>query len=121
MVGRVTQKKGDLAVSRAIFYFTNMGYDVSVPLTESASYDLVVDDGILHRVQVKYSSIDSVDLRRIHSNSKGYVISKYEDGDYDWLFIYWKGLDVLITQKPKTNWLSFGKSAIGAVSDLENQ
>ena len=34
-----------------------MGYDVSIPLTESAAYDLVVDDGHqLARVQCKFAS-----------------------------------------------------------------
>src|SRR5690348_11910182 len=36
--------KGDLATARAIARFTGMGFDVSIPLTESAAYDLVVDD-----------------------------------------------------------------------------
>jgi PD-(D/E)XK endonuclease len=32
-----------------------MGYDVAVPLTESAAYELILDDGDgLHRVQCKY-------------------------------------------------------------------
>jgi PD-(D/E)XK endonuclease len=42
---RTTQRKGDIATSRAIAAFTAIGYDVSIPLTESAAYDLVVDDG----------------------------------------------------------------------------
>jgi hypothetical protein len=51
-----------------------MGFDVSIPLTESASYDLIVDDGTsLYRVQCKFSSTPDVDLRRIHSNGTGYV------------------------------------------------
>src|SRR5581483_7375598 len=74
---RSTQRKGDIATSRAIAVFTAMGYDVSIPLTESAAYDLVVDDGSrLERVQCKYVSVsrNQVDLRRIHSNSTGYVV-----------------------------------------------
>jgi hypothetical protein len=39
---RQTQRKGDIAVAQAIATFTRMGYDVAVPLTESAPYDLVV-------------------------------------------------------------------------------
>jgi hypothetical protein len=35
-----------------------MGYDVSIPLTESAAYDLVVDDGDqLARVQRKFAIV----------------------------------------------------------------
>jgi hypothetical protein len=87
---RTTQRKGDIATSRAIATFTAMGYDVSIPLTESAAYDLVVDDGFqLARVQCKYANqpCRQVDLRRIHSNSKGYVVKRTTEGSYDWLFV----------------------------------
>jgi len=85
---RVTQRKGDVAVSQAVATFTKMGYDVSLPLTESASYDLIIDIGEeLKRVQVRYTSGPEVDLRRIHSNSKGYVIKKSKENAYDWLYV----------------------------------
>lgn len=67
-----------------------MGYDVSIPLTESAAYDLIVDDGHqLARVQCKFANQRrrQVDLRRIHSNSTGYVVKRTLDGSYDWLFV----------------------------------
>lgn len=85
---RITQRKGDLATAQAISTFTRMGYDVLIPITESASYDLVVDtsDG-LKRVQVKYSGNREVDLRNIHSNSNGYVVKKAKDNAYDWLYV----------------------------------
>lgn len=87
---RETQRKGDLAVSKAIATFTEMGYDVLLPLTESASYDLVVDvgEGELRRVQVRYCGVKEVALRRIHSNSNGYVVKKTKENSYDWLYIY---------------------------------
>lgn len=85
---RLTQRKGDLATAQAIATFTRLGYDVLVPITESAAYDLVVDtpDG-LKRVQVKYSSDREIDLRNIHSNSSGYVVKKTKQDAYDWLYI----------------------------------
>ena len=67
-----------------------MGYDVSIPLTESAAYDLIVDDGNeLARVQCKFASNPhrDVDLRRIHSNSSGYVVKHAAEGSYDWLYV----------------------------------
>jgi hypothetical protein len=79
-----------MATSRAIATFTAMGYDVSIPLTESAAYDLVVDDGRhLVRVQCKFASDRrrQVDLRRIHSNSAGYVVKRTPEGSYDWLYV----------------------------------
>jgi hypothetical protein len=87
---RTTQRKGDVATSRAIATFTAMGFDVSIPLTESAAYDLVVDDGQqLARVQCKFTSNPrrQVDLRRIHSNSSGYVLKQTAEGSYDWLYV----------------------------------
>jgi len=84
-----TQRKGDIAVGQAISKFTRMGYDVAFPFSESASYDLVVDTGKgLKRVQVRYSSAAEVALRRIHSNSKGYVVKKTKPNAYDWLYIF---------------------------------
>jgi hypothetical protein len=85
---RLTQRKGDIATSRAIATFTAMGYDVSIPLTESAAYDLVVDDqSQLARVQCKYIAGVQVDLRRIHSNGQGYVVKRTPAGSYDWLYV----------------------------------
>jgi dsDNA-binding SOS-regulon protein len=88
-VMRTTQRKGDVAVSQAIARFTKMGYDVALPLTESAAYDLIIDtaDG-LKRIQVRYSGAREVALRRIHSNSKGYVVKKTKADAYDWLYIF---------------------------------
>lgn len=84
---RTTQRKGDIATSQAIATFTRLGWDVSLPLTESAAYDLVVDDGELHRVQCKFSTGKEVDLRRIHSNARGYVVKHVERNAYDWLYV----------------------------------
>jgi len=67
-----------------------MGFDVSIPLTESAAYDLIVDDGEdLARVQCKFANDRrrQVDLRRIHSNSSGYVVKRTSEGAYDWLYV----------------------------------
>lgn len=85
---RNTQRKGDIAVSKALSTFTAMGYDVALPFTESAAYDLIADTGrSLKRVQVRFSSSKDVELRRIHSNSKGYVIKKTKKNAYDWLYV----------------------------------
>ena len=86
---RETQRKGDIAVAQAIATFTREAYDVSIPLTESAAYDLIVEGyGIIKRVQVRYSTNGEVDLRRIHSNSTGYVVKKTKKGAYDWLYVF---------------------------------
>jgi hypothetical protein len=85
---RTTQRKGDIAVSQAIASFTKNGWDVALPLTESAAYDLIVDIGDgLKRVQVRYTGTEIVALRRIHTNSKGCVVKKTIPNAYDWLYI----------------------------------
>jgi hypothetical protein len=85
---RATQRKGDIAAARAISTFTALGLDVSIPLTESAAYDLVVDrGGRFARVQCKYSSRREVDLRCIHSNSRGYVVKTVKAEAFDWLYV----------------------------------
>lgn len=87
-VMRITQRKGDIAVSQAIATFTKLGYDVCLPVTESAAYDLVIDTTQgLKRIQVKFTSSKEVDLRRVHSNSQGYVVKKSSINSYDWLYI----------------------------------
>ncbi len=85
---RTTQRKGDIAVAQSIATFTRMGYDLALPITESAAYDLLVDkDETIYRVQVRYNSGKDVELRRIHSNSQGYVIKKTKQNAYDWLYV----------------------------------
>lgn len=49
-----TRKQGDHGMGDAIAYYTSLGWGVSIPLTDSQKYDLIVDDGAqLLRVQVK--------------------------------------------------------------------
>ena len=97
---RITQRKGDRAVAQAIATFTKLGADVSFPLTESAAYDLVVDIGdVLKRIQVRFSSDKEVGLRRIHSNSNGYVVKKTRPNAYDWLYVLnSQGEEFLVTK-----------------------
>lgn len=99
---RETQLKGDTATTQAIATFTRLGHDVSVPVTESASYDLVVDlNGQLKRVQCKWCGAKdwSVGLRKIHSNSTGYVVKRYERDSFDMLYVLRSdGEEFLFTQ-----------------------
>ena len=72
MIMSTAQRKGDIATPQAVAKFTKMGFDTSIPLTESVPHDLVVDGGKkLNRVQVKYTSTKEIGLRNIHSNSGG--------------------------------------------------
>lgn len=49
-----TKKQGDWGLGIAIAYFVEQGHTVSLPLTDSQDYDLIVDiDNKLQRIQVK--------------------------------------------------------------------
>ena len=52
------RNSGDLGEANAIFKLTELGYKISLPIATSISYDLIADDGILHRVQVKSSTYE---------------------------------------------------------------
>lgn len=99
---RATQRKGDIAVAQAIASFTRRGLDVLLPLTESAAYDVAVDHGErIQRVQCKYTSTGFVDLRNIHSNSRGYVVKFLRPDAYDWLYVLHEdGREFLLQECP---------------------
>lgn len=71
-----SKQKGNIGIGAAISYYTRKGVNVCLPLTDSQSYDLVIDDGSLKRVQVKYTSqkVNSgnyiVELRSISGSSR---------------------------------------------------
>lgn len=48
-----TKQQGDLGVAAAIFEYTRAGYVVSIPATDNARYDLLVDNGTISKVQCK--------------------------------------------------------------------
>lgn len=52
-----TNSKGNIALGKAISYFTENEYIVSLPLNDSQCYDLIIEkNGVLQTVQVKYTS-----------------------------------------------------------------
>jgi len=90
-----SKQKGNLAVASAIKHFVSAGYTVSIPLSDTAKYDLVVErDGTFQAVQCKYAGhernpgIFSVPLYVCGGNrSAGNRRIKYQPGDFDILFV----------------------------------
>lgn len=90
-----SRKQGDLGTSFAIAYFSGQGYTISIPISDSQPYDLIIEkDGICERIQVKtcfkrtkYNKF-WVELRTI-SNTRGKKINirKISDKDCDKIFI----------------------------------
>lgn len=67
-----TKKQGDVGLGAAIAWFTSNEYTVSIPLTDSQDYDLIVDKtGIVSRVQVKTSSYKRNDNYYVQLSVKG--------------------------------------------------
>ena len=90
-----TKQQGDIGVAKAIYFYTASGYTVSIPNTDNAKYDLVVDkDGKLNRVQVKTTTFQApsgsyqVMLRTMGGNQSWSGVYKriYKD-DVDFLFV----------------------------------
>jgi hypothetical protein len=85
----VTQ--GTVGLSYAIAYLTKKGYNVSVPLVDNQSYDLVCEiDGDLKKVQVKTTRTKEnsnycIQLRSIRSNRTGNNIHKFDNKLSDYL------------------------------------
>ena len=81
-----SKKKGDAGVGVAIGYYTRRGLTVSIPITDSQDYDLIVEDEKgLQKVQVKATANGNVGLRILGGNSGS--VQKYgTDVIYDILF-----------------------------------
>jgi hypothetical protein len=87
--------KGNLAIASAIKHYVSAGYTVSLPLSDTAKYDLVVErDGAFRAVQCKYAGhersqgIFSVPLYVCGGNrSAGNRRVRYQEGDFDLLFV----------------------------------
>lgn len=87
----------------AIAYFSKLGWTVSIPITDSQDYDLVVDDGgNLLRVQVKTSKfrtphgIYQVSLKTCGGNRSGQTIKKFDENSSDLLFILLENGDMYL-------------------------
>jgi hypothetical protein len=87
-----SKQKGNAGIGAAIAYFTQEGHNVLIPLTDSQDYDLVVDiDGLLNKVQVKYTSQKApsgkyvIALRSISGTSRQ-TYKTVQDTNIDYLF-----------------------------------
>lgn len=89
-----SKKQGDVGLGVAIAWFVT-DYTVSIPLTDSQDYDLIVDkENSLYRVQVKTTSdkteygIYKVELRVKGGNKSGTgKIKKFDNKKVDLLFV----------------------------------
>ena len=65
------KERGNAGLALAIAYYGSNSYVVSIPLNDTQDYDLVVDNGTLKRVQVKFT---------LHMGRTGYSVSLKSSG-----------------------------------------
>ena len=85
--------KGDVGVGHVIARLLDLGWNVGVPISEHAHYDLFAEKGgVIHTVQVKYSTPDDnriiVKLKNNWSDKNGVHERKRETGDFTVLAVY---------------------------------
>lgn len=96
-----TKDKGNYAVGLAIAYFTKQLATILVPLNDSQEYDLVIDDGTLRKVQVKFTNSKNpagnyqISLRSISGSSRKEYANVTTSG-VDLLFVVTNDSDILL-------------------------
>ena len=118
-----THAKGNMALGKAISYFTEHEYTVSIPLNDSQYYDLIIEkDGVLQTVQVKYTSdvkpsgAYQCKLRTISGTSRR-VIYTVKDTCVELLFCYCANGDMfLIPTKDFNNRSEIALSRVRAIN-----
>lgn len=87
----ITKTKGLVTELQCQLYFTNLGYNVLVPLGEDCRYDMIVDfDGILQRIQVKTCHLKEnnsgieFSTRSVRSNTQGNTQKTYSKEEIDY-------------------------------------
>jgi hypothetical protein len=93
--GLGTKKQGDVGLAHAIAHFASLGATVSIPLTDSQDYDLVVDaEGRLMRVQVKttrFRNANGIYTAQLATNGGNQswtgVVKHFDPAKVDCLFV----------------------------------
>ena len=83
-----TKDIGTLGEAKAIAFYVELGYEVSIPIGDRRPYDLIVErGGWCSCVQVKCTMGHEVDLRISGGNKSKDTHKKYIIGDFDVLCI----------------------------------
>lgn len=86
-----SKKQGDVGMCYAIAYYSRLGWTVSIPITDSQDYDLLVEntDNNILKVQVKTSryltegGTYQVSLKTCGGNKSGQTIKKMDKNYID--------------------------------------
>lgn len=89
-----TKQKGDIAEQAAILEALKRGWEVSLPVGDRLSYDMIFDvEGALIKVQVKCAWLDEAsqnyvaDNRQTKTNRRQMIRSFYQPGDFDFALV----------------------------------
>jgi hypothetical protein len=90
-----SKKQGDVGMCYAIAYYSRLGWTVSIPITDSQDYDLLVEntDNNILKVQVKTSryltegGTYQVSLKICGGNKSGQTIKKMDKNYIDLVFV----------------------------------
>lgn len=95
-----TDLKGNIGLTKAISYFTEQGYTVSLPLTDSQCYDLIIEkEGILQTVQARYTGQIAPSgsyLCRLQTKNSKKIYYNIKDTFCDLLFCYCENGDTYL-------------------------
>lgn len=90
-----SKKQGDVGMCYAIAYYSRLGWTVSIPITDSQDYDLLVEntDNNILKVQIKTSryltegGTYQVSLKTCGGNKSGQTIKKMDKNYIDLVFV----------------------------------
>lgn len=105
-----SKKQGDIGMCYAMAYYSKLGWTISVPITDSQDYDLIVDTGInLLKVQIKTTSqiseygIFVVNLKTSGGNKSTYVYKTFDENNSNLLFVLTNNGDCYSIPKNEIN------------------
>lgn len=101
-----TKQTGLLTELQCQTYFTQLGYNVSLPLGEDVRYDMIVDvNGKLIKVQVKTCHLTKTEsgiefaTRSTQVNTQGQKSKTYSENEIDYFATFWEDKVYLIHVK----------------------
>jgi len=88
-----SSRKGTIGLGQAIAYFTSQNYIVSLPISDSQSYDLIIDKDKPERVEVKTTfatrqrkTTNSYQVQICRKRHKKTYL--FNPNNIDWMFIF---------------------------------
>lgn len=102
-----SNRRGNIGMGYAIAKLTELGYNISIPITDSQDYDLIADlAGVLLKVQVKTTSYKDKksEYYMVALRTKTYnKLKSFTDSDCDLLFVLTESGQMYLIPKNEIN------------------